>query len=397
MSAGLISLGGYLPAKKVKKDKQKELVDFLSNETLLYPEYIEEIRKYGHLPGKIETNYEGWESQPWYQAWLEKLPPKKRKNPFQGAKERRRVPLDPVSVRESIIPHPMLASDAETIAGAIAIINAKINKNDIDLVLSHSQVPDLALPENCSLIQHKLQLKNAGACGVDSCCSTFVSMIEMATGLVKSGIKKNVLIISSYLDSHVTDKSDYFSINTGDASVAGIVSNVAEGYGYISSDSLSHGDRHKGIIYQRRSPRLFIKTALGPSYEQEFTTFYDLDACKKIAAKAQEDMVFVVEGALKKATKTVSDIDFFVTHQPVSWTANAWREAVGIPKEKFYESFEKYGNIATCSAGVNLLEACENGLIKADDMVLIASSGAGENHIAILQKISPVLVKNTRL
>ena len=73
-SAGLISLGGYLPGKEVKKETQKDLADFLRKQTLLYPEYIEPIEKDGRLPGRIETNKEGWEDQPWFEAWLERLP-----------------------------------------------------------------------------------------------------------------------------------------------------------------------------------------------------------------------------------------------------------------------------------------------------------------------------------
>ena len=93
------------------------------------------------MPGRIETNYDGWESRPWYES----LPPKKRKNPFQGARERRRVPMDPVSLKKSVHPHPMLSSDAETLAGALAIFNGGIDKEKIDLVLCSSLVPDLLI------------------------------------------------------------------------------------------------------------------------------------------------------------------------------------------------------------------------------------------------------------
>jgi len=50
-SAGLVSMGGYLPAKEVPENKRDQLVKFLKNETLLYPEYIDEIEAHGHLPG----------------------------------------------------------------------------------------------------------------------------------------------------------------------------------------------------------------------------------------------------------------------------------------------------------------------------------------------------------
>ena len=49
---------------------------------------------------------------------------------------------------------------------------------------------------------------------------------------------------------------------------------------------------------------------------------------------------------------------------------------------------------ATCSVPANLLEAIEQGLIKPGDLVLMASSGAGENHIAVLERVSPRLVQS---
>jgi 3-oxoacyl-[acyl-carrier-protein] synthase III len=81
-----------------------------------------------------------------------------------------------------------------------------------------------------------------------------------------------------------------------------------------------------------------------------------------------------------------------VTHQPVAWAGNAWRECIGIPESKFYESFKKYGNIATAAVPTNLLEAIELRRISAGDNVIFASPGAGENHICIIMKISPELV-----
>lgn len=395
--AGLISMGGYLPGKEVPEKKRKELVEFLKRETLLYPEYIDEIQEKGHLPGRIESNYDGWQSQPWFESWLERLPPRKRDNPFQGAEERRRVPLDPVSLRKSIHPHPMLSSDAETLAGALAIFNGGVNKDEIDLVLCSSLVPDLHVPLNASLVQHKLGLKNAGAYNVDTCCSSFVTMLEIAMNYVRCGVKKKVLVVGSALDSIINDKTSYWSVYVGDGAAAGIVGEVDEGYGYISSHSSSIGSRHKAIIFRKRKPELIVTTSQGSSYEQEFVTFYDMDMCKEIAHEAAHDMAKLVGKAVQKTGHTIDDIDFFVTHQPVPWTPHAWREAVGVPESKFYQSFEKYGNMAVASAPTNHLEAVEKGLIKEGDRVVIASSGVGENHIAVFHRVAPQLIKSNRL
>jgi len=53
--------------------------------------------------------------------------------------------MDPVSLKKSVHPHPMLSSDAETLAGALAIFNGGIDKEKIDLVLCSSLVPDLLI------------------------------------------------------------------------------------------------------------------------------------------------------------------------------------------------------------------------------------------------------------
>ena len=261
-------------------------------------------------------------------------------------------------------------------------------------MLVASQVSDLLLPSNASLVQHKLGLKNAGAYYVDTCCSSFVTMLEIAVALVKAQLKKKILIVASYIDSIVSDKTSYFSVNTGDAAAAAVIARVEDGYGFISSHSTSHGSRHDGVIFMRRPPELIRSTDHGHSNEQSFVTFYDQNANREIAANAQKDMSEVVNASLKKAGLVMSDVDFFVTHQPVYWASNAWRKGLCIPKEKFYETFETYGNIANCSAPVNLIEAIELKLIKAGDVVLIASSGAGENHIAVLERIDPPLISS---
>ncbi|HNB24039.1 MAG TPA: 3-oxoacyl-[acyl-carrier-protein] synthase III C-terminal domain-containing protein [Candidatus Melainabacteria bacterium] len=386
-------MGAYLPAKPISGKQKSALTKMLRHETLLQAQYIEQIEMGDRLPGRIETNYDGWERHNWFKKWLELLPESKQSDPFQGTKERRRVPPDPESLTNSIIPHPMLPSDAETLAGALALVNGNIDRDEIDLLLTASQIPDLPLPPNASLVQHKLQLNNAGAYEVDTCCSSFVTMVELASALVRAGIKNKILIVASYIDSLVTDKSSYFSVNTGDAAVAGVVARVEEKEGFVASHSSSHGSRHNGIILEKREPNLLKKTAQSSRYEQEFVTFYNPQATREIARNSQQDMQDLVRGLLQKAQLEISDIDFFVTHQPVHWAANAWREALGIPAEKFYESFSSYGNIACCSAAVNLFEAIEKNLIKCGDRVLLASSGAGENHIATIEKVTPQLIK----
>lgn len=395
--AGLIGMGGFLPAKPVPENQIDKLVGFLRKETLLYHEYVDQIAKTGCLPGKIETNYDGWESQPWYDEWVSRLPVKKQANPFQGAVERRRVPLDPMSVKKSLHAHPMLSSDAETLAAAMAIFHSGIDKDDIGLLLCSSLVPDLHVPQNASLVQHKLGLRNAGAYNVDTCCSSFITMTEIASTYVRAGMQKYVLVVGSSLDSIINDKTTYYSVYIGDGAVAGIIGPVEKGYGYIGSHSQSIGKRHKAIIFKERSPAILQTTSQGPDFKQEYVTFYDKEMQREIAHETQHDIVKVTDNLFKKTKYDRSDIDFLITHQPVPWTPDSWRECLELPKEKLHHTWEKYANIAVASSAVNHLEAIEDGHMKAGDKTLMVSSGVGENHIALFHKVSPRLVKSNRL
>ena len=393
-AAGLIAIGAYLPAQTVPEHKRQRLVSYLRTHTPLPGAYIEPIEKDGRHAGRVETNDEGWISQPWYEAWLDRLPAKKRANPFGGAIQRRRVPLDPTSIATCIHPHPMLSSDAETLAGASAIINSGIDKEEIDLVMVSSLVPDRHVPLNASLVQHKLGLHNAGAYNVDTCCSSFITMLEIAESLVRSGVKRNVLLVVSSVDSLINDRSDYHSPYQGDAAAAGIVSRVEQGFGYLGSHAVSQGSRHKAIVFRSRPPVLGRQLTQGPSYEQEFVTFHDPVLIKEIGEHAQQDVVRVARGALERAGLQPADIDFFVSHQPVVWAADAWREAIGIPPSRSMESFSSFANIACASAPTNLLLALEQGRIHAGDRVMLVSPGVGENHIAVIERASPGLVRS---
>lgn len=392
--AGLVSLAGYLPGTALSVSQSEKLCTYLREQTVLNEDYVKMIEGEQKMPGFVETNHDGWISQPWYEEWLMQLPEKKRKDPFQGAEERRRVPMDPVSVRKSRNPHPMLPSDAETIAGAMALLKWGKPKEEIDLVLVHSQVQDRPLPSNASLVQHKLQLTNAGAYSVDSCCSTFVTLVEVASALVNAGVKKNVLVVNSILDSMINDKSTYYSICTGDAACAAVITKVEDGCGYEGSFSLSRGELHDGIVFHRRSPLLHVEVSNQPSFEQDFVTFLNPEACRTIGAKATEYLENVVNKLVEKTGIETKEADFLVTHQPVAWAPFAWRDSLGFKPEQHLNTYPKFGNIATCSVPTNLLLAIENGMVKEGQRVLMASSGAGENHIALYEKLSSELVRN---
>lgn len=298
---------------------------------------------------------------------------RKERNPFEGIDERR------------VFPEDLIPSDAEVEAGRRAIEDSGLDPDEIDLVMVHSMLQDELIPGNASLVQHKLGLRNAGAWNMDTCCSSFVTMSIAASNLIAMGTFKNILIVTSVFHRHMLDFSHYISPSLGDGAAAVVMGRVSEGRGYITSHCASNGAYHDAFTLKERIPDGQKWVHYKPSPSKPVLVFND-ETAYKIGKNSLKDMVGVLNTLLDKAKVKPEDIDFFVSHQPVHWSHDAWRDALGIPATKSYQTFRKYGNLASTTIPVNLFEAREKGFLHDDGIVLMTSSGAGENFSAALFK-----------
>lgn len=292
------------------------------------------------------------------------------KDPFRGMVERR------------IFDNNLLPSDVEAKAGLLALKNSGINKEDIDLVIVQSMVPDEILPEDSCIVHHKMGLTNAGAWTIDTCCSSFVTAVVAASNLIATGEFKNILIINSAICSRHVDKGDYLSVPLGDGVGAVVMGRVSDDKGYIASACNANGAYHKGFVVKVREP---IYKGDGSKGVGQYLT-YSGELTKDVGRTSAADMKEVMDKALAKANIKGEDVGLFLSHQPCSWAHGAWRDSMNVPKERSYESFSRYGNIGSSCVPVNLYEAVNKGMIKDGDYLFIASPGAGTNHIAAVLK-----------
>lgn len=293
--------------------------------------------------------------------------PRKDKDPFEGIEERR------------VYPDHTLPSDAEAEAGRNAIEDSGINPDEIDLVIVHSMLQDEIIPGNASLVQHKLGLKNAGAWNMDTCCSTFVTMMITASNLIMAGTFKNVLIIGSVIHSHMLDFSSYMSTYMGDGAGAVLMGRVSEGRGYMTSFCHSDGYYHDAFNIRPGKPVYLKEVHYRPSPVKPIMTI-DAEKSREIGHKSLEEMTSFMNITLEKSNLKASDVDLLLTHQPCHWAPDVWRKALGIPEEKSHNSFRYYGNLASATIPVNLLEARQLGKLRDDSILLTASPGAGKNY-----------------
>lgn len=298
---------------------------------------------------------------------------RKERDPFKGIDERR-------VFRDDLLP-----SDIEAVAAKRALDDSGLNPDDIDLVMVHSMVQDELIPGNASLVQHKLGLKNSGAWNMDTCCSSFVTMAIAASNLIAMGTFKNIIIVTSILHSQILDYSHYISPSLGDGAAAVVMGRVSEGRGYITSHCGSNGAYHDAFTLKEKIPEGKSWVHYKPSPAKPVLVFND-ETAYKIGKNSLKDMTAAISTVLEKGKVKPEDIAFFVSHQPVHWAHEAWRDAFGISPSNSYQTFRKYGNLASSTIPINLFEAREKGMLNDDGIVLMASSGAGENFSVALFK-----------
>ena len=265
-------------------------------------------------------------------------------------------------------------SDLGYKAAVKAIEDAKIEPEDIDLILVATTTPDTYLPSSACYIQHSLGINRGAAMDISAACAGFIYGLSMADQYIRAGTCRNVLVIGSEILSRITDWSDRNTcVLFGDGAGAVMVqASNDEDKGILSTHIHSDGtfkdylivpgggSRHpiSNEIIDRRLN--FIKMKGNETY--------------KVAVTA---MTRVANEALDANGYKSSDLDLLIPHQANKRIIDAITKRLKLPKEKVYINLEKYGNTSAASIPIAMDEAKKEGLIKEGNLILLVGLGAG--------------------
>ncbi len=284
------------------------------------------------------------------------------------------------------------SSDMETKALLAAVENAGLNIEDLELILDGPNLRDQPAPGNAAIVQYKSGAKNAVAINVESACTSLISQMTIAWGLIKSGVYNTIACIGA---TDWTKSADYTEKNCmllGDGAAALIMQPVSHGKGVLSTYIETDGSCWNAVGRNLRLPRALLENYTPGNYiegarEKVYFYFNRGDAgLEKIKEYGPVKVPEVVKKALLKANLTESDIDFFIPHNPAKKLVEAWLKSLNIPSEKSHITLEKFGNMSAASMGANLYEAVAMGKIKDGDIVVMCGPGAGFHHAAVVMK-----------
>src|SRR2546428_4250793 len=129
-------------------------------------------------------------------------------------------------------------------AGRAALEKARLRAQDVQLVIVGTASPDYLFPATACLVQTELGATKAGAFDVEAACTSFVSALAIARGMIVSGAVENALVIGAETLSRLLNWQDRTTcVLFGDGAGAALIeaSNASVG---IESTVL-HGDGSK--------------------------------------------------------------------------------------------------------------------------------------------------------
>jgi len=274
------------------------------------------------------------------------------------------------------------ASFMATEAAKKAIKDAKLNYEDIDMILVSTVTPDMMFPSTACIVQSNLNCVNAAAFDIEAACSGFLYGLTIAYSFIKSGLYNNVLLIGAEVLSRITDWTDRNTcVLFGDGAGAVVISKVPENKGILGVELGADG--HGGhYLTQPAGGSKFPSNEETVRKRLHYINMEGNETFKFAVRKMRETSINVIE----KCGLDINDIDFLIPHQANIRIIDSARKKLKLDESKVYINLDKYGNMSSASIPVALDEANKAGKIKNNDIVLFVGFGGGLTWGAALVK-----------
>jgi 3-oxoacyl-[acyl-carrier-protein] synthase-3 len=299
-------------------------------------------------------------------------------------------------------------SDLGAAAAAQALEQARVAREDVDLVISATMTPDHYFPGNGGIMQAKLGLRQVPCFDIRQQCVGFLYGMQLADAHIRAGMAKTVLLVGAeihtgfmpftpanwdylYGKTDVAPTAEEWAWNTrfrhllvlfGDAAAA-VVVKAADGGERGVIDSALHSDGSEferlyvpGTGFKHRpytDPEQFRRGDHIPVMDGRY-----------VFKVATTRMLEAAQEVLERNRVRAEDLSLVLMHQANLRINEHCQKALGLPDEKVHNNIQKYGN--TTAATIPLLwdEVSRQGRLRPGDLVLMLAFGAGMGWGAVL-------------
>ncbi|KAF0110126.1 MAG: 3-oxoacyl-acyl-carrier-protein synthase III [Hyphomonadaceae bacterium] len=254
-------------------------------------------------------------------------------------------------------------------AAKLALQDANLRPQDIDLIICATSTPDKTFPATATLIQAQLGANIGIAFDIQAVCSGFVYGIGVVDAMLKAGQAKNALLIGADTFSRILDWSDrgtcvLFGDGAGACVLRAVDAEEANGKGVLANVLRADGkyadilNVDSGASSGSRVGKLRMEG-------------------QAVFRHAVTNISEAIIDCCAKAGKSVDDIDWFVPHQANKRILDGVARRLNIDEAKIVVTVQMHGNTSAASVPLAFDVAKKDGRIKAGDLVLLEAMGGG--------------------
>jgi 3-oxoacyl-[acyl-carrier-protein] synthase-3 len=249
-----------------------------------------------------------------------------------------------------------------------------IDPTEIDLIIVATVTPDMFFPSSACLVQTKIGAKKAWGFDLSGACSGFLYALATAAQFVSAGAHKKVLVVGADVMTSIIDFQDRATcVLFGDGAGAVLVEGAEDGERGII-DFLLHSDGNGGqYLYMPGGGSLNPPT----TQTVEKKMHYVHQDGKNVFKFAVRGMAEVSQELLSKHGLTGNDVKLYIPHQANLRIIQAAVDRMGLTSSQVAVNIERYANTTAGTIPICLSEAVESKQIIKNDLILMASFGAG--------------------
>ncbi len=267
----------------------------------------------------------------------------------------------------------VFTSTLATAAGREAMERAGVTPGEIDMVIVATCTPDRPFPATACAVQANLGITRAPAFDIAAACSGFVYGMSVATGMIRSGMSRRLLLIAADIFTHLIDWSDRNTcVLFGDGAGAVVLQATEERLGLLSAQIGADGGGETMMAVDAGGTRMPATADLLAQGRQ-----YVYMNGREIFKHAVREMCDSATRVVEEAGLSLSDISLVIPHQANVRIIDAVTKRLGLPADRVVVNLTRYGNTSAASVPIALYEAVQQGRVKDGDYLLLTAFGGG--------------------
>src|ERR1700757_2376183 len=241
-----------------------------------------------------------------------------------------------------------------------------------DVLITHTQVPDMAFYGEGGGIAHRLGLRPSWVLDLNNGgCAAFVLALNVARKLLSTGEGHTALIAiaqnaaGQFFDQPTVRRKAQSAV-PGDGAAVGLVT-LSDKSPILDIECRTYGEYAGEMTLTSHPPRTWWAAGSG-----ELSIGFTETKITKVLARGNRQVPEVALAVCDRIGLPAKDIDMLVTNQPNRAFLRNWREALELPKERHRDTFEECGNLFGAGIPINLDRAISDGQVQAGDVVMMA-------------------------